>query len=84
MTRTKIINQIRKCLEEEKTIKDKISTLTFIKIMVEADLERLKKENDKQQMAYRRAILFAGEHESRGARALVDPARDQFDHRADK
>jgi hypothetical protein len=52
MTRTKIINQIRKFLKEEKTIKDKISTLTFIKIMVEADLERLKRENDKKQVAY--------------------------------
>lgn len=52
MTRTKILNQIKKFLAEEKTLKDKISTLTFIKIMVEADLERLKKQNDKQQVAY--------------------------------
>ncbi len=53
MTRAKILDQIRKSLDEEKTIKDKISTLTFIKIMVEADLEDLKKKNDKQQTAYK-------------------------------
>ena len=55
MTRTKTINQIRKLLDDAeaaKTAKDKISKLTLIKILVEEDLERLKRERDKKQAAY--------------------------------
>ncbi len=55
MPRTKTINQIRKLLDDAeaaKTAKDKISALTFIKILVEGDLERLKRESDKEQVAY--------------------------------
>jgi hypothetical protein len=55
MTCTKTISQIRKRLDEAeaaKTTKDKISALTLIKILVEGDLERLKRESDKKKAAY--------------------------------
>jgi hypothetical protein len=55
MTHTKIISQIRKLLtdaEAAKTTKEKIFKLVTIKILVEEDLERLRKEKDRKQAAY--------------------------------
>ncbi len=55
MTSTKFIKQIRKLLDEAeaaKTAKDQISKLVTIKILLEADVERLKKESNKKQAAY--------------------------------
>ncbi len=57
MARTKLTNKIRLLLddvESAKEVKGKLSKLTLIKILVEEDLERLKKERDKERVAYDR------------------------------
>jgi len=55
MARTKLTNKIRLLLDDVESAKDarcQISGLTLIKILVEEDLERLKKERDKERAAY--------------------------------
>ena len=55
MARRKLTNKIRLLLddvESAKEAKGKISKLTLIKILVEEDLERLKKERDKKRLGY--------------------------------